>query len=144
MGNFFSDEASKAIVRAISTLEKQTYGELRIHVEDLCEGDPLDRAVEIFGKLKMYKTKSKSGVLLYFATEDKKIAILGDTGIDSIVEPSYWNHIIETISETIRQQDIPQGILKGVELVGEKLIEHFPESSGQHNELPNEISYGNI
>lgn len=144
MGNFFSDEASKSIVSAISALEKQTFGELRVHVEDLCEGDPVVRALEVFEKLKMHKTKSKSGVLLYFATEDKKVAILGDIGIDMIVEPSYWNQVIETIIETIRQDDISRGILKGIELVGEKLILHFPESSGQVNELSNEISYGKI
>jgi uncharacterized membrane protein len=144
MGNFFSDEASKSIINAISTQERQTYGELRVHVEDLCEGDPLARALEVFEKLKMGETQSKSGVLLYFAVEDKKVAILGDTGIDMIVEPSYWNQIIESIIETIHQSDVPQGIIKGIELVGEKLILHFPEGSGQVNELSNEISYGKI
>lgn len=144
MGNFFSDDASKAIVNAISRIESKTFGELRVHIEDLCEGDPLERAVEVFSKLKMQNTKSKSGVLLYLATEDKKVAILGDTGIDALVEPSYWNQIIEVIIETIHNKDIAQGIVKGIEMVGEKLIQHFPENGGQVNELSNEISYGDI
>lgn len=144
MGNFFSDEASKAIVHAIATIEKQTYGELRVHVEDLCDGDPLQRALEVFHKLNMSQTKSKSGVLLYVATEDKKVAIIGDIGIDAIVEPSFWNHVIEDIIATIHQYDVPQGIIKGIGLLGQKLIQHFPESSEQTNELSNEISYGKI
>jgi uncharacterized membrane protein len=144
MGNFFSDEASKSIVHAISTVEINTFAELRVHIEDLCDSDPFDRAVEVFHKLKMDNTKSKSGVLIYLATDDKKLAIIGDSGIDTLVDPSYWKRIVDEVIQTIHFKDVAQGIMKAVELVGEKLIEHFPEQSNQVNELSNEISYGKI
>ncbi len=144
MSHFFTEYESEAIVKAIDHIEASTIGELRIHIEDLCEGAPVDRAIEIVNKLGMYNTSQKTGVLIYIATEDHKLAIIGDKGIHSIVGDNFWNHIMVEMKEKFTHESIYAGVMYGVLEVGNKLKEHFPEVRKPENELSNEISYGKI
>jgi len=50
---------------AIKDAEKDTSGEIRVHIENYCKGDILDRAAQLFGILKMHKTEKRNGVLFY-------------------------------------------------------------------------------
>jgi uncharacterized membrane protein len=142
MSNFFSTQESDILVGKIARIEQNTIGELRIHVEDLCELDPYLRAIEVFNSLEMYKTISKSGILIYLASEDKKIAIIGDKGIHDNVGTDYWNKIVGEVKDLFAKKSIFDGICYGVEEVGKILIEYFPENNKPVNELSNEISYG--
>jgi uncharacterized membrane protein len=144
MSNFFTKQESDIIVSQIASIELITIGELRIHVEDLCSGDPYLRAVEVFNKLEMYKTISQSGIIIYLASEDKKLSIIGDKGIHDKVGAGFWTQIVADVNEEITQKSVFEGISLAVDLVGKKLIEHFPEQNKPVNELSNEISYGKI
>jgi uncharacterized membrane protein len=144
MSNFFTDQESDTIVKVISDIESSTVGELRLHIEDLCPDSPIDRAVEIFNKLEMYRTEHKTGILIYIATEDHKLAIIGDQGMHSIVGNDYWEYIMNDMKSKFATDSIYSGVLNGVKAVGEKLKEHFPEKRIPDNELSNEISYGKI
>ena len=79
---FFSIEEKVAIVSAIKVAETNTSGEIRLHVENNCAEDALDRAAYWFAELKMHQTAERNGVLFYLALADKKFAILGDMGIN--------------------------------------------------------------
>lgn len=144
MSIFFSNNESDILVGKIASIELNTIGELRIHVEDLCNTDPYLRAIEVFNSLGMYKTVSSTGILIYLATEDKKLAIIGDKGIHNKVGADYWTNIVQEVKELFKYKSVFEGILYGVEEVGKKLIEHFPEQNKPVNELSNEISYGRI
>ena len=71
----------RRIEHAIAQAELTTSAELRVHLEDNCKEDPLDRAAYLFEKLEMHKTALRNGVLIYVAFQDRKLAILGDAGI---------------------------------------------------------------
>lgn len=142
MGNFFSDLESESIVRAISDIEKNTISEIRIHIEDHCEEPSYDRAVQVFNELGMYNTVKRTGILIYLATIDRKLAILGDVGIHEKLEHGYWEKIMGEMSHKFQSEGIYMGILHGIQRVGEQLIIYFPEKGTPTNELSNEISYG--
>jgi uncharacterized membrane protein len=144
MSNFFTDHESKTIVDAIRDIETSTVGELRVHIEDLCPGTPMDRAVDIFNKLEMYRTDHKTGILIYVATEDHKLSIIGDKGIYDVLGNNYWHQIMDGMKSKFVSDSIFAGVLHGVEEVGKKLKVHFPEKRKPDNELSNEISYGKI
>lgn len=57
------------MVRAIETAEKNTSGEIRIHLEQVCKGDPYMRAAYVFSKLGMFNTKERNGVLIYMGPQ---------------------------------------------------------------------------
>jgi uncharacterized membrane protein len=142
MSNFFSDSESETLVLAISEIEQKTSSEIRIHIEDTCEGSPYDRAVEVFDKLQMYKTQHRTGIIIYIATLDRKIAVIGDIGINQKLEKGYWQTILDEMTQKFQTEGIYLGVLYGVEKIGGRLIEYFPEKGIATNELTNEISYG--
>ena len=54
--NFFTPEEEELIVNAIVAAEKNTSGEIRVHIENHHEKPPLERAQEVFYLLGMDKT----------------------------------------------------------------------------------------
>lgn len=140
--SFFSTEQQRQIVEAIKTAELNTSGEIRVHVENHCKGDVLDRSVMVFNTLKMKKTAARNGVLIYLAVADKKFAIIGDEGINVLVEHDFWNDVKDEMSRHFREGDFTGGVVNGILRVGEKLKAFFPYQSDDVNELPDDISFG--
>ena len=92
----FIGEKGKALIeQAIKEAELNTSGEIRVHLEGKCSGDPLQRAVYIFNYLKMYNTQARNGVLVYVAVDSRKFAIIGDAGINAAVPEDFWDSIKE-------------------------------------------------
>ncbi|MDX2188744.1 MAG: TPM domain-containing protein [Bacteroidota bacterium] len=141
--NFFTEEEKKNIVSAIEDAEKNTSGEVRLHIENKCTKDVLDRAAEVFALLKMHKTALRNGVLFYLAVEDHKFAILGDAGINKVVPPDFWDKIKEHCLSKFKEKQFSIGICEGIRMAGEQLKSHFPYQSDDINELSDEISFGN-
>ena len=77
--SFFTKEQQAHILDAIKEAEKETSGEIRIHIETSLSGDVLDRASWIFKKIGMNRTEERNGVLFYLAIRNRKFAIIGDT-----------------------------------------------------------------
>ncbi len=139
---FFTDIQQQSIIKSIENAELNTSGEIRLHVEDTCKSNPVDRAIEIFEKLEMHKTELRNGVLFYLATKDKKIAVIGDKGINDIVTENFWDDVKNEIINQFKNNQFTEGICKGIEMAGEKLKIHFPFESDDTNELSNDISFG--
>lgn len=139
----FTPEQVQAIETAISEAERQTSGEIRIHVEDHCSGDALNRARLLFNSLGMTETEDRNGVLLYIAIEDHTLAIYGDIGIHATVGLNYWAGIIDLITQHARKGDLSGGVVEGIHALGQVLKAYFPYRHDDVNELHNTISFGN-
>jgi uncharacterized membrane protein len=142
--SFFTDGQQDQLLASISEAEKETSGEIRIHIEKTCEEDVLDRAAWIFNKLGMEKTDQKNGVLFYLAVEDRKFAVLGDSGINSKVPTDFWDCIREVLSSNFREGKFTEGLSEGILLAGQQLKVHFPYHKDDVNELTNEISFDKL
>ncbi len=130
------------IVDAVKQAEKNTSGEIRVHIENHSKKDVLDRAADVFALLKLHKTAMRNGVLFYLAIQDKQFAVLGDAGINAVVPPNFWESIKDEMVKHFAQNDFTQGLITGVTMAGEKLKDHFPYQTDDINELPDEISFG--
>jgi uncharacterized membrane protein len=140
--NFFGKEQKKLLKVAIAQAELNTSGEIRLHVDNHCKIDVLDCAASWFGKLDMHKTELRNGVLFYLAIKDKKFAILGDAGINAVIPEGFWDNIKEEMLSLFKEEKFVEGLIKGIEMAGDKLKEHFPYASDDVNELSDEISFG--
>jgi len=138
----FTKEQQKQIVEAIKQAENNTSGEIRIHIEEECKKDVLDRASDVFAMLKMHKTELRNGVLFYLSIKDHKFAILGDAGINSKVPENFWEAVKEAVLEQFKTGNQTEGLVKGILMAGEKLKAHFPFQKEDVNELSDEISFG--
>ncbi len=138
---YFTKEQQHVIIAAIEDAEKSSSGEIRVHIEEHCKADPLDRAAYFFAKLDMHKTQLRNGVLFYVAYKDHKLAVIGDSGINSCVPPTFWEEIKNTMITQFSHGKIVEGISDGVRMAGTQLKEFFPLQSNDINELSNEISF---
>lgn len=141
---FFSEEEKNLIISAIQNAEKRTSGEVRVFVESKCEYvDALDRAVELFGSLKMYETADRNAVLVYVALKDRQLAVFGDEGIHQKVGTQFWNKEVNEMLQEFNKDHYASGIAKVVADVGEVLLHHFPYNKDtDKNELSDDIVFG--
>jgi uncharacterized membrane protein len=142
IANFFDKEEKAKIIQAIRDAEHQTSGEIRLHMESRCKGDALDRAVQMFEKLKMHETHLRNGTLIYLAVKDRKFAIFGDEGINEVVPDNFWQDVKDDMRGFFQKGDFLTGLTRGIHLIGEKLKAHFPYQEDDVNELPDDISVG--
>ncbi len=140
--DFLSKEEEQEIVEAIRIAEKNTSGEIRVHIERTTSLDAYDRAMEVFHELRMDETQLQNGVLIYLAVDDKTFVICGDKGINDIVEHDFWDCTRDAMITQFKQVRFKQGLINGILRAGEQLGKHFPWENGNTNELSNEISKG--
>ncbi|WP_299016363.1 TPM domain-containing protein [uncultured Polaribacter sp.] len=139
---FLTPAEEQEIVNAIKIAEKNTSGEIRIHIETSAEKAHYERALEVFYLLKMDATKHANGVLIYVAVHDKKFVIYGDKGINNVVPDNFWNTTKNIMQSHFKQGNFKEGIVAGTLKAGEELKKHFPYLEDDTNELTNEISKG--
>lgn len=141
MKNFFSPEESSQIVAAIAQAEKNTSGEIRVHLANKVKGEVLEAAVQTFGKLGMHKTELRNGILIFLVPSQKVFAIYGDQGINEKVPSNFWKEERDLLQQYFKEGQYVDGVCEVVQQVGEKLQTFFPIQPDDKNELSNEISF---
>lgn len=140
--NFLTPDEEKAIVNAIQIAERNTSGEIRVHLEDHSDKPPVERAQEVFYSLGMDQTKARNGVLFYVGVSDHTFAIIGDEGIHNMVEDDFWDCTKDIVIAHFKNKRYKDGLVDGIIKAGERLKQYFPFESDDTNELSNEISKG--
>jgi uncharacterized membrane protein len=140
---FFNQKEEKALIEAIRQAEKNTSGEVRVHLESKT-GDltAFERALVVFQELEMHQTELRNGVLFYLAAQSHQFSIVADEGINEVVPDDFWENIKENLQAEFAQKRFAEGIIEAIQTTGEQLKNHFPFSGDDQNELPNEISQG--
>ena len=141
--NILNHEEDRRVVEAIRLAERNTSGEIKVHIENHCKGDVEERSLRVFDHLKLHKTQLRNGVLIYLAVKDRKFAILGDEGINKVVEEGFWNDVKDLMLSHFKEGRFAEGLEQGIQRCGEKLKAYFPYQSDDVNEIPDDISYEN-
>jgi uncharacterized membrane protein len=129
----------------VAASEKLHSGEIRISVE---AGLPMsylwrglrarDRAIMLFGKLRVWDTEHNNGVLIYLLLAEHAIEIVADRGVNRRVPQAHWDALVQGMSGDFRAGRFEEGLSQAVDAVGAMLQQHFPLAPGQAN--PNELS----
>jgi uncharacterized membrane protein len=128
------------IVAAIGAAEKETSGEIRIHIQPKASGgDARYVAERTFERLGMTKTALRNGVLLFIASEERVFAIVGDKGIDEKVPAGFWDDIAAKLTLRFGSGEFTDGIIEAITEVGLHLKTYFPCAADDVNELSDEI-----
>jgi uncharacterized membrane protein len=137
--------------RRVDASEQRHTGEVRICVE---AGLPLgylwrhasarERALALFGKLRVWDTEHNNGVLIYLLLADRAIELVADRGLNCVVTEAQWRAMVANLGTALREQRYEDGLTQALEEVSAVLVEHFPLASGdaRRNELPNEPLLG--
>jgi hypothetical protein len=131
--------------RRVTASERRHSGEVRICVE---AGLPLsylwrdaparERAITMFGKLRVWDTEDNNGVLIYLLLAEHAIEIVADRGIDSKVSDAQWVAMAQRMGAAFREGRFEDGLTQALEEMSALLVEHFPLAPDQpdRNELP--------
>ncbi|MGH9363839.1 MAG: TPM domain-containing protein [Thermoanaerobaculia bacterium] len=140
MKKFLSKLDHDRIVAAIAEAEGRSSGEIRVHVTRRKPKNLQARARRRFEKLGMTKTTHRNGVLIYIAPNLRRFQILGDAGIHEKCGDGFWKETASTMEHHFQGGQYTEGVLAGIERVGQLLAHHFPRDPGDRNERPDEVS----
>ena len=137
----FSRDSLGRVEHAIATGERRHGGQLCVAIEAalplarVWQGTtPRQRALEVFGLLRVWDTEHNNGVLLYLMVADRNVEIVADRGIHALVGAAQWEAICQSIEAAFRAGRYVEGIDAGVAAITELLALHAP-GGGDRNEL---------
>lgn len=140
--DFFNETEKNAVVTAIREVELHTSGEIRVHIDDRCDGVAFQRAVKVFLHLKMDKKPFRNAVLIYVAVKDKKFSVIGDVAFHEKVGDAYWKNISASLHNHFVQGQFSSGIIDAIQTIGKTLTAYFPDVDElDRNILPDDISF---
>ncbi|RTL41076.1 MAG: hypothetical protein EKK53_14415 [Burkholderiales bacterium] len=132
-----------AIEQAIRAGESDHGGELRFVIEGALDGAPLwrgqsarERAIDLFGSLRVWDTEHNNGVLVYVLLADRRVEIVADRGIHACCGTHAWTAICRGMEKQFAIGEFDVGALFGVQAVARLLASHYAEGRGGRNELP--------
>ncbi|MDP1968916.1 MAG: TPM domain-containing protein [Burkholderiaceae bacterium] len=133
------------LMQRVAASENRHSGEIRICVE---AGLPMSylwrnatarqRAVTMFGKLRVWDTEHNNGVLIYLLLAERAIEIVADRGIDRHVSAPEWQAMTQRMAAAFREGHFEEGLTQALEEVSALMVQHFPRAEGESdsNELP--------
>lgn len=140
----FPRHAMQAIEHAIVAQERRHEGELRFAVEaalpvvDFLRGvSARERAIEVFGRLRVWDTEQNCGVMIYLLLADKRVEIVADRGIHRKVGPAAWEAICGAMEREFAAGRFEQGVIVGVQAISDLLATHYPPRGDDQDELAN-------
>jgi uncharacterized membrane protein len=140
----FPRQALASLEQAIAVSEHGHRGELRFVVEaglpvqELLRGDSARaRAIDLFSRLRVWDTDLNSGVLVYVQLVDRRVEIVADRGINARVGEGFWSDVCRRMESAFREGRYEFGAAQAVGEIARVLVEHFPTSGDNPDELPN-------
>jgi uncharacterized membrane protein len=134
------------IEAAIGASEAHHHGEIRMVVEATLDLMPVwrgltvrERALEVFGRERIWDTEASNGVLVYLLLAERDIEIVADRGYADKVTAEEWESICREMETEFRAGRFESGALKAIERIDALLREHFPLSGANPNEIDNAL-----
>jgi uncharacterized membrane protein len=128
------------VAAAIREAEKKSSGQIVVFVTHRRPKDALAFARKSFRKLKLHRTAKRNGVLILVAPAAQKVAIFGDTAVDTKSDEAFWEEVIQQMQPYLKKGEFTAAIVQAVEKVGSVLATHFPpDGSSRQNEISDEV-----
>jgi uncharacterized membrane protein len=154
-----SPELLARLTNRVTASEARHTGEIRIYVEAalplsylrrISASNPLpsmirQRALMLFGKLRVWDTEHNNGVLIYLQLAEHAIEIVADRGIAQHVTAAQWQAITQHMGQSFKEGQFEDGLTQALGEVSGVLVRFFPAgaaSEARVNQLPNEPGVG--
>lgn len=139
----FPPDGMSRIERAIRDGEATHRGQVCVAVEPalplsrvIAKLPPRDRALEVFGQLRIWDTEENNGVLIYVLLADRDVEIVADRGIDRGVGHAAWEAICHRMEQLFREDRHVDALVEGIREVSALMAERFPGGGDDRNEIP--------
>jgi uncharacterized membrane protein len=140
----FPASALDRIERRIAEGERRHGAEVRVAIEASlaprrawADAPPRDRALEVFGRLRVWDTEANNGVLIHLLLADRSVEIVADRGAARVIEAAEWRSISEAMAQAFRTGRFVDGVLEALDRLEPQLAQAFPPDGPNPDELPN-------
>ena len=142
MRRAFPPSTLDRVEQSIARTERLHRGQICFAIEASLDGDALwsgqhatDRAIEQFGRLRVWDTAENNGVLIYLLWADRDVEVVADRGIHHQVGADAWEAVCRQMEAAFREGRFEEGAIAGIEAVGVLLGRHFPGDGSEPNEV---------
>ncbi|MEO6984836.1 MAG: TPM domain-containing protein [Paralcaligenes sp.] len=138
----FTPQLLQQIALRIAQGELDHTGELMVAIEAVSPAHERKshlRALEVFGRLRVWDTPHNTGVLLYLALDKHHIEVIADRGVAAGNE--VWEQICEQLQTRLQQRDYVAGVLAAIDAIEAILRTSCPSlapGAAHSNDLPDE------
>jgi uncharacterized membrane protein len=139
------DDALDRIAAAVRAAEVRHVGEIRVCVEAGLplsylwrDARPRERAITLFGKLRVWDTEHNTGVLIYLLLAEHAIEIVADRGLNHFVSAAQWQDIARRMSADFKAHRFEPGLVATIAEIDALLtqVEALRAGARNPNELP--------
>jgi uncharacterized membrane protein len=123
---------SGRLAQHVAASERRHTGEIRIYIEAGLpasyiwrDAKPRERAIAMFGKLRVWDTEQNNGVLIYLLLAEHAIEIVADRGLSRHVPDAQWQEVVRHMGEQFRAGRYEEGLKDAVDEVTALLVKHF-------------------
>lgn len=144
-GRIFAPPLRAKLLQHVAASESMHTGQIRIYAESALpqsylwrDASSRERAITVFGKLRVWDTEHNNGVLIYLLLAERSIQIIADRGLNRHVPPQIWSDMAARMAQALANDQWERGLLQAVDEVTALLRIHFPAAPGasRNNELP--------
>ena len=111
----------------------------RLNRENTLDALTRQRAVMMFGKLRVWDTEHNNGVLIYVLLAEQAIEMVADRGLTRHVDAAQWQAMVARMASAFREKRYEDGLTQALEETSAMLVAHFPRvdtAPVSPNELP--------
>ncbi|MEO5606785.1 MAG: TPM domain-containing protein, partial [Polaromonas sp.] len=145
-------ELVQRLAAQVAASEQRHSGQIRLCIEAslpvsylwrLGRGNTLgvlirQRAVMMFGKLRVWDTEHNNGVLIYLLLAEHAIEIVADRGLTRPVDDAQWQAMVARMGNAFKEGRYEDGLALALEEISALLVVHFARTDGSA-EHPNEL-----
>lgn len=136
---YFPQTVLDELAASIARSEQEHAGELMLAIEAAApahEPDTRLRALEVFGRLRVWDTPLNTGVLLYLALDRRHIELVADRGVGA--PDAEWEAICGRLRSDLAQGRYLDGVKAAIEAIEQVCRQYCPPAAGEGNQLPDQ------
>lgn len=101
------------------------------------------RAEMTFLEEEVFRTRDRTGILIFVSLFEHRVVVVGDGGINALVQPGQWDGIVAEVVAGIRAGRPGDALVAAIRQCGELLERHgVARRADDANELPDELRRG--
>ncbi len=97
------------------------------------------RAVQVFHEHNVSMTRDRTGIMIFITLLERKVYIMADAGINQQVADDYWDQMVATLVESIKNGRAVEGLEEAIKECGNSLSSAFPRQSDDQNEISDDL-----
>lgn len=115
----------------------------RLVPADVLEHRVRQRALAAFVEQEVFRTRDRTGILLFLSLLERRVVVLADSGITARVAQAEWDAIVAEIVAGMRRGDAGPALAAGIRGCADLLAAHgLPNRPGVPDELSDQLRRG--